>query len=208
MYRGCLVDFRIFLDNVDIPVSVQFDKLHSTILRIIIWSYHPEYLVKRGAAAVGLMLDSPWNLAGALTGFEFDSVYFQHFCKSPRSTALFTLIGDAYTESIDEEPRRFESISEGVHLWLQAQDLDSQEAPDKLKTPPSETVTKVALRQMSRLGRAMQDTVEVQPERQEVAIHGHLHRAPNAAKAQARDMRVWCRKCRSDITKRINRKFL
>jgi len=136
------------------------------------------------------MLDSAWNLAGALTGFGFDPVYFQHFRKSPRPTALSTLIRDAYAESIGEEPRRFESVSEGVHLWLQAQNLDSQEALDKLKTDPDETITKVALRQMSRVGRAVQDTAEAQLERQEDAIHNHLHRAPNAAKAEARAMRV------------------
>lgn len=113
------------------------------------------------------------------------------------------MIRNAYAESIGEEPRRFESFSKGVHLWLQAQNLDSKEALEKLKTHPGETITKVALRQMSRLGRAMQDTVEVQLERQEVAIHSHLHRAPNAVKAEARHMRVWCRKCRLDVTKRI-----
>lgn len=49
----------------------------------------------------------------------------------------------------------------------------------------------------------MQDTVQVQLERQEVATHSHLHRAPNAAKAEAWDIRVWCRQCRLDVTKRI-----
>ena len=122
----CLVDFCIFLNNVNISASVQSNKVHNPILRIIIWSYLPEYLVKRGAAVVGLMLDSVWTLAGALTGFEFDPVYYQNFRKSLRPTALSTLIRDACAESIGEEPRCFESISEGVHLWLQVQHLGSQ----------------------------------------------------------------------------------
>ncbi len=141
IYRGCLVDFRIFLDDVDRPVSVQLDNLHSTVLRIIIWSYHRENLVKRGAPAVGLMLDSAWNLAGALAGFSFDPVYFQQFRKSARSTALTTLTRDAHAVLIGEEPRHFESISENVHLWLQAQNLDSQEALDNWKIHPGETTS-------------------------------------------------------------------
>ncbi len=87
------------------------------------------------------MLDSAWNLAGALAGFSLDPVYFQHFCTSARPTALTTLTRDAHAVSIGEEPRHFEAISENVPLWLQAQNLDSQEALDNLKIHPGETTS-------------------------------------------------------------------
>ena len=66
-----------------------------------------------------------------------------------------------------------------------------------------EPITKIGLRQLSRLGRAAQDAVDSQLKRQENATHDHLHRAPNAAKGEFRSIQVWCWKCKSDVTKRI-----
>lgn len=74
--------------------------------------------VKHNTVTVNLMLNSVWNLADALTGFEFNFVYFQHFCKSLRLTALSTLIWDNYAELIEKKAHHFKSVFEDVYLWL------------------------------------------------------------------------------------------
>ena len=77
--RGRLIGFRIYLNQVDVPVSIELDDHGSSVRTIIVYSYHPECLVRQNAFTVGLMLDSAWNVAGALTGFDSEPVYFRQF---------------------------------------------------------------------------------------------------------------------------------
>jgi len=99
MKRGRLIDFRIYLDQVDVPVSVELDDHGSGVRKIIVYSFHPESLVRQTSSAVGLMLDSAWNVAGALTGFDFEPVCFRQFRRHPRPTALSKTIPDCFAES-------------------------------------------------------------------------------------------------------------
>ena len=110
---------------------------------------------------------------------------------------------ETFTGSINYEPRHFESHADNSHMSLQFQNLDNREALDGLETDPVETITKIDFRQLSRLGSAAQDTVDAQLKRQDNATHIHLHQAPDVAKGESRSIQVWCRKCKSDVTKRI-----
>jgi hypothetical protein len=202
--RGRLIGFRIYLDQVDVPVSIELDDHGSSVRRIIVYSYHPECLVRQNAFAVGLMLDSAWNVAGALTGFDFEPVYFRQFRRNPRPTALSETIRDCYAESTGEEPRPFKLLSNAVHRWLQGQNLDSEESLNKLRTSPGESICSIILRQMSRLGRAAQDTPEAQMRRHEDALLRDLHRSPTVTRGETLQVEVWCQDCRSDNTKRTD----
>ena len=107
------------------------------------------------------------------------------------------------TGSTEAKPPNFKSHAENIDMSLQVQNLDDQESLDSLEIDPTETITTIDFRQLSRLGRAAQDTVDAQLKRQDNATHNHLHRAPNVAKGEFRSIQVWCRKRKSDITKRI-----
>ena len=158
--RGCLIDFRIYLDQVDVPIRIEFDDHGSSVRRIIVYSYHPQCLVRQNAFAMALMLDSAGNVAGALTGFDFELLYFRQFRRSPRPTALSETIRDCHAESFGEEPCPFYFLSIEVHRRLQGQTLDREEYLKKLRTSPGESNCSIILRQISRLGRAAQDTPE------------------------------------------------
>jgi len=201
---GRLIGFRISLDQVGFPVSIELDDHGSRVRRIIVYSYHPECLVRQNTFAVGLTLDSAWNVAGALTGFDFEPVYFRQFRRNPRPTALSETIRDCYAESTSEEPCPFRLLSNAVHRWLQDQTLDSEESLNKLGTSPGESICSVILRQMSRLGRAAQDTPEAEMRRHEDALLRDLHRSPTVTRGETLQVEVWCQGYRSDNTKRTD----
>ena len=141
----------LYLDQVDVPVSIELDDHGSSVRRTIVYSYHPECVVRQNAFAMGLMLDSAWNVSGTLTGFDFEPLYFRQFRRSPRPTALSETIRDCYAESIGEVPRRFYLLSNAIQQWLQGRNLDKEESLNRLRTSPGECSCRTILRQISRL---------------------------------------------------------
>jgi len=151
------------------------------------------------------MLDSAWNVAGALTGFDFEPVYFRQFRRNPRRTALSETIRDCYAESTGEDRLKNLALSNSFPTQrLQGQNLDSEESLNKLRTSPGESICGIIFRQMSRLGRAAQDTPEAQMRRHEDALLRDLHRSPTVTRGETLQVEVWCQDCRSDNTKRTD----
>ena len=147
--RERLIGFRIYLDQVDVPVSIELDDHGSSPRTTIVYSYHHECLVRQNAFAVGPILDSAWDVVSSLMGFDFEPVYFRQFRRKPRPTALSKTIRDRYAESIGEESHPVRLLSTVVHRWLPGQSLDSEESLNKLRNSPGKSICSMILQKMS-----------------------------------------------------------
>ena len=110
-------------------MAAAFKKLWYVAIILHVWSGKMLF-------AMGLMLDSAWNVAGALTGTQFELLCFRHFRRSSTPTALRETIQDYHAESTGEEPCPFKLLftADGSKI----KDLDSEDSLNKLGTFPGE----------------------------------------------------------------------
>lgn len=140
----------MFVDDIQVRASVYIAE-DNKIMRLIIWTHHPEAMLHPSQGAVGKECDAAWNIAASLSGFDMDSTYFQRFRREKQPNALDILIRDMIYEQDGESPRTFETLGPPVTLWLAHEGIHGKAAMENLlRDSPGQTPTRVTHRLMTK----------------------------------------------------------
>ncbi|KAL9121087.1 MAG: hypothetical protein Q9187_002357 [Circinaria calcarea] len=231
-YAKQLTNFFLFCEDIRVPASIYIAE-DNKIMRLIIWTHHPEAMLHPSQTAIGKECDSAWNIAGALAGIDMDSTYYQRFRREKHPNALDILIRDTIYERDGGTPRTFETLANPVILWLAREGINGKAAvEDLLKDCPNQTLTGAIHRLMTRkaglassklygnanslIGRKNSTKVNNLLAHYNMLNHAgrreeggsvtrHLQREADPYRGDPTEVLIWCRICKADDTKRIDK---